>query len=60
VNFRETFLPIIPIELMVSERGTSSASLSGETYTIFHSDALKILNFKPLKRRQEFITAGIK
>lgn len=59
VNFRGKFLPLVPIELKGSEWVEFLAYLdSGASFTIFHSDVLKILNLEPVKGRKEFITVG--
>lgn len=59
VNFKGKSLPLIPIRLKGSEWVEFLAYLdSGASYTIFHSDVLKVLNLQPLKERKEFITVG--
>jgi hypothetical protein len=59
VNFRKEFPLLVSIELKGSEWVEFLAYLdSGASYTIFHSDVLKVLNLQPLKERKEFITVG--
>jgi len=59
INFRGKFLPLVPIELKGKEWVTFLAYLdSGASYTVFHSDVLKILDLEMTKGRKEFITVG--
>ena len=59
VNFKGKFLPLVPIELKGAEWVEFLAYLdSGASYTIFHSDVLKVLNLEHMKGRKEFITVG--
>jgi len=54
VNFKGKFLPLVPIELKGAEWVEFLAYLdSGASYTIFHSDVLKVLNLEHMKGRKE-------
>ncbi len=58
-NFRGKFLPLVPIELKGTEWVGFLAYLdSGASYTIFHSDVLKVLDLEIYCGRKEFITVG--
>ncbi len=58
-NFRGKFLPIVPIELKGREWVKFLAYLdSGASYSVFHSDVLRILDLDNTKGRKEFMTVG--
>lgn len=59
MNFRGTFLPIVPIRLKGKEWVTFLAYLdSGASYTMFHSRVSRILGLEITEGRKKPITVG--
>jgi hypothetical protein len=58
-DFRGKFLPLVPIELKGKEWVKFMGYLdSGASYSVFHSDVLRILDLDITEGRRQFITVG--